>query len=193
MKQICVFGSSSENIDRTYLEVAEQLGSFLAKKNCGVIFGAGKYGVMGAVARGVRKENGALLGVSPDFFVELNVLVEDYGELVLKKTMRERKALMEDKADAFVICAGGIGTLEEFFEVITLKQLGRHSKPIIILNTLGFYDPMLDMIEQSVAQKFMSPNVHKLYSVANSIDEVWATTATSISTRTKWKSSSLKI
>lgn len=173
MKQICVFGSSSENIDRTYLEVAEQLGSFLAKKNCGVIFGAGKYGVMGAVARGVRKENGALLGVSPDFFVELNVLVEDYGELVLKKTMRERKALMEDKADAFVICAGGIGTLEEFFEVITLKQLGRHSKPIIILNTLGFYDPMIDMMEQSVAQKFMSPNVHKLYSVANSIDEVW--------------------
>ncbi len=188
MKQVCVFGSSSESIDPTYLGVAEQLGSFLAKKNCGVIFGAGKYGVMGAVARGVRKENGALLGVSPDFFVELNVLVEDYGELVLvelnvlvedygelvlKKTMHERKALMEDKADAFVICAGGIGTLEEFFEVITLKQLGRHSKPIIILNTLGFYDPMLDMIEQSVAQKFMSPNVHKLYSVANSIDEVW--------------------
>ena len=108
MKQICVFGSSSENIDRTYLEVAEQLGSFLAQKSCGVIFGAGKYGVMGAVARGVRKENGALLGVSPDFFVELNVLVEDYGELVLKKTMHERKALMEDEADAFVICAGGI-------------------------------------------------------------------------------------
>ena len=173
MKHICVFGSSSEKIDRTYLEVAEQLGSFLAKKNCGVIFGAGKYGVMGAVARGVRKENGALLGVSPDYFVELNVLVEDYGELVLKKTMRERKALMEDKADAFVICAGGIGTLEEFFEVITLKQLGQHDKPIVILNTNGFYDSMINMMEQSVAEKFISEAVHKLYSVAESVDEVF--------------------
>ena len=80
---------------------------------------------------------------------------------------------MEEKADAFIICAGGIGTLEEFFEVITLKQLGRHSKPIIILNTLGFYDPMLDMMEQSVAQHFMSEKVHRLYTVASSIEEAW--------------------
>ena len=87
--------------------------------------------------------------------------------------MRERKALMEDKADAFVICAGGIGTLEEFFEVITLKQLGRHKKPIIILNTNGFYDPMIEMMSKSVEQKFMSRDVHRLYSVADTIDEVF--------------------
>ena len=173
MKQICVFGSSSESIDRAYLAEAEALGKFLAEKGCGVVYGAGKYGVMGAVARGVQAAQGELLGVSPDFFTELNVLKEDYGEVMLTPTMRERKAVMEDKADAFIVCAGGIGTLEEFFEVITLKQLGRHQKPIIILNTNGYYTPMLDMMEQCCAQQFMSEDVHRLFSVAESIDEVF--------------------
>lgn len=173
MQNICVFGSSSEKIDRAYLDTAEELGKALAARGCNVIFGAGKYGIMGAVARGVIAENGRLTGVSPDFFVNMNVLVTDYGELILTKTMRERKGIMEDRADAFVICAGGIGTLEEFFEVITLKQLGQHDKPIVILNTNGFYDSMINMMEQSVAEKFMSEAVHKLYSVAESVDEVF--------------------
>ncbi len=174
MKHICVFGSSSEQIDPVYLQEAEKLAQLLVRKGCGVVYGAGKYGVMGAVARGVRAENGVLFGVSPDFFVQLDVLTEDYGELVLTPTMRERKALMEEKADAFVICAGGIGTLEEFFEVITLKQLGRHQKPIILLNTRGFYDPMIDMMEQSVALGFMSEKVHRLYTVAETPEQAWA-------------------
>ena len=173
MKQLCTFGSSSESIERSYIAVAEELGREAARRGCGVIYGAGKYGIMGAVSRGVRAEGGALIGVSPDFFVELDVLTEDYGELLLTPTMRERKAVMEDKADAFVICPGGIGTFEEFFEVITLKQLGRHQKPIIILNTNGYYTPMLDMMEQCCAQQFMSEDVHRLFSVAESIDEVF--------------------
>ena len=173
MKQICVFGSSSESIDRVYLDVAEELGEFLAEKGCGVVYGAGKYGVMGAVARGVRRKNGALTGICPDFFINMEVLTRDYGALVFTETMRERKALMECNADAFIICPGGIGTLEEFFEIITLKQLERHQKPIVILNTCGFYDPMINMLEQSVAQRFMSEDIHRLYTVANSIEEAW--------------------
>ena len=172
MKNICVFGSSSEIIDREYLDVAEQLGAQLAYRDYHVIFGAGRYGVMGAVARGVMAENGGLTGISPDFFVDRNVLFTNYGELVLTPNMRERKHLMEEKADAFVICPGGIGTLEEFFEVITLKQLGRHQKPIVILNTRGFYDPMIEMIAQSVGENFMSPDVNRLYSVAENLPEV---------------------
>lgn len=172
MKQICVFGSSSEKIDSKYLSSAEELGKTLAEQGFGVVFGAGRYGIMGAVSRGVRAAGGALTGVSPDFFIDMNVLVRDYGKLILTKTMRERKAIMEEMADAFVICAGGIGTLEEFFEVITLKQLGRHTKPIIFLNTNGFYDPMFDMLEKSVEQRFMSGKVKRLYSVADSIEEV---------------------
>ena len=173
MKQICVFGSSSEIIDRVYLDTAEELGKFLVHKGCGVVYGAGKYGVMGAVSRGARAAGGELTGVSPIFFNELDVLTRDYGKLIFTESMRERKAVMEDLADAFIICPGGIGTLEEFFEVITLKQLGRHNKPIIILNTLGFYDPMIDMLDRFVTQNFISENVHKLYSIASDIDEVW--------------------
>ena len=129
MKQLCIFGSSSESIERSYIAVAEELGREAARRGCGV--------------------------------------------MLLTPTMRERKAVMEDKADAFVICPGGIGTFEEFFEVITLKQLGRHQKPIIILNTNGYYTPMLDMMEQCCAQQFMSEDVHRLFSVAESIDEVF--------------------
>lgn len=170
---ICVFGSSSESIDREYLRSAESLGTAIASRGMGVIFGAGKYGVMGAVARGVRAAGGRLIGVSPDFFKPMNVLV-DYGELVFTETMRERKAYMEDNSDAFIICAGGIGTFEEFFEVLTLKQLGQHSKPIIIYNVNGYYDSLLRMMDASVGEKFMSDEVRRLYSVASTEDEVFA-------------------
>ena len=129
---ICVFGSSSDLIDREFLDSAEKLGSELAKKGHGVVFGAGKFGVMGAAARGVSAENGTLIGVSPKFFTEMDVLFDGCTELILTETMRERKGTMEDRSDAFIICAGGMGTFEEFFEVLTLKQLRRHEKPIII-------------------------------------------------------------
>ena len=172
MSTVCVFGSSSEAIDRRFLDAAYSLGASIYKRGEGLIFGAGKYGVMGAVARGYMSGGGVPTGVSPHFFKKRNVLLREC-RLVFTDTMRERKALMEDKSDAFIICAGGIGTLEEFFEVITLKQLGRHQKPIVIYNTRGFYDPMIDMMEQSVAQHFMSANVHRLYSVADSLEQVW--------------------
>ena len=172
MKTICVFGSSSKQIDESYLNHAGQLGAVLAKSGYSVVFGAGKYGVMGAVARGVKSQNGELIGVSPDFFTELNVFDEDCTELILTETMRERKAIMEDKSDAFVVCAGGIGTFEEFFEVITLKQLQRHNKPIIIYNDNGYYDALLSLMHAAVEQLFMAADVNKLYSVANSVDEV---------------------
>lgn len=173
MKNICVFGSSSEQIDKEFLRSAESLGSAIAKRGMTLIFGAGKYGVMGASARGARAENGRIIGVSPDFFIDMNVLDNDCTELLITETMRERKAIMEERADAFVICAGGIGTFEEFFEVITLKQLQRHDKPIIIYNVNGYYDNMIDMMNRSVETGFMSKNVNKLYSVAKTEDEVF--------------------
>lgn len=173
MKSICVFGSSSEKIDRTYLETAEQLGRALAQRDCEVVFGAGRYGVMGAVARGVIDKGGRLVGVSPEFFKSMDVLESRCGEIVFTETMRERKAIMEDRADAFVICAGGIGTFEEFFEVITLKQLGRHEKPIIIYNVNGYYNPLIEMMRHSVENNFMSDDVNGLYSVAGTLDELF--------------------
>ena len=135
---ICVFGSSSEQIDKIYLESAEHLGKKIAEKGYNLVFGAGKYGVMGASARGAYSAGGHTIGVTPDFFIDVGVVFDKCSELIVTDTMRERKGIMEDKADAFVICAGGMGTFEEFFEVLTLKQLNRHTKPIIIYNIKGF-------------------------------------------------------
>lgn len=170
---ICVFGSSSENIDREFLDTAKNLGKELAKRGNGVVFGAGKYGVMGATARGVSAENGTLIGVSPKFFLEMDVLYEDCTELIYTETMRERKGIMEDKSDAFIICAGGMGTFEEFFEVLTLKQLRRHSKPIIIYNVKGYYDPMIAMLDNAVKNGFMTNDCNRLYTVAKTEQEVF--------------------
>ncbi len=172
-QKICVFGSSSEKIDREYLDSAERLGKALAERGKTVVFGGGRYGVMGAVARGVTAAGGKLIGVSPKFFIKLGVLVDNIDELIFTETMRERKGIMEDTSDAFIICAGGIGTFEEFFEVLTLKQLGKHSKQIIVYNYKGYYNELLKMMDASVEKKFMTKEIHKIYSVANTEEEVF--------------------
>ena len=171
MSTVCVFGSSSEAIDRRYLDAAYSLGAAICRRGEGMIFGAGKYGIMGAAARGYISEGGVPTGVSPYFFRERNVLLEECN-LVFTDSMRERKAYMEDNSDAFVICAGGIGTLEEFFEVLTLKQLGRHNKPIILFNINGYYDPIVELLTQTVEQKFMREESLHLLSVATTVEEV---------------------
>ena len=168
---ICVFGSSSERIDREYLDTAENLAKSIVKKGHSVVFGAGKYGVMGATARGVTAENGELIGVSPEFFTKMDVLYDKCTELIFTETMRERKGIMEDRSDAFIICAGGMGTFEEFFEVLTLKQLEQHTKPIIIYNVKGYYDSMINMLNFAVKENFMSDDCNKLYTVANTEEE----------------------
>ena len=173
MENICVFGSSSESIDRIYHQTAESLGSALVKKGYGVIFGAGKYGVMGATAKGVVAAGGKLIGVSPTFFIEDGVIFDDCTELVFTESMRERKFIMEERADAFIICPGGIGTYEELLEVFTLKQLRRHSKPIIIYNVNNYYNPMLEMMENCVEQKFMAREFTELYTVAYTEEEIF--------------------
>lgn len=170
---ICVFGSSSEQIDCEFLTTAESLGKMIAKRGDGVIFGAGKYGVMGATARGVSSENGTLIGVSPTFFIEMDVLYDKCTELIYTETMRERKGIMEDRADAFIICAGGMGTFEEFFEVLTLKQLKRHSKPIIIYNVKGYYNPMIEMLDNAVKNGFMTDDCNQLYTVAETEQQIF--------------------
>ena len=172
MSTVCVFGSSSEAIDRRYLDAAYSLGAAICRRGEGMIFGAGKDGIMGAAARGYISEGGVPTGVSPYFFRERNVLLEECN-LVFTDSMRERKAYMEDNSDAFVICAGGIGTLEEFFEVLTLKQLGRHKKPIVIYNLLGCYDGLIELMENAIRGKFLSEDTRSLYSVVETEEEVF--------------------
>lgn len=169
---VCIFGSSSEMIDKEYLDTAEHLAASLAEKGSALIFGAGKYGVMGATARGAYSKGGKIIGVAPRFFDSMQVLYENCTEMIYTDTMRERKAIMEDKADAFIICAGGMGTFEEFFEVLTLKQLDRHRKPIIIYNVKGYYDSLIAMMKNAVDKRFMTEDCEKLYTIASTEEEV---------------------
>ena len=137
---ICVFGASSDRIEKAYFEEAYALGVLIAREGHQLIFGGGNEGLMGACARGVLSEGGRPLGIAPRFFDEPGILMKEECDFVFTETMSERKAHMEAEADAFIALPGGIGTYEEFFEALTLKQLGQHHKPMALLNTAGYFD-----------------------------------------------------
>ncbi len=174
---ICVFGASSSSIDKSYIEQVEVLGRKIAERGHSLIYGAGASGLMGAVARGVHEKGGKVVGVVPDFFEDEDMgvdgrIFDKCTELIKTDTMRERKRIMEDRADAFVIVPGGIGTFEEFFEIFTLKQLERHNKAIAILNVNGYYDSMLRMLDDAVEKKFLRGACKILYKVFDNDDEM---------------------
>jgi uncharacterized protein (TIGR00730 family) len=150
------------------------MGEFLAKRGHSLVFGSGCTGVMGASARGFRRGGGKTHGVVPNFFKEDLYEFVDWNcdEMTYTETMRERKGVMEDLADAFIIAPGGIGTFEEFFEVLTLKQLGRHRKPIAIFNVDGYYDALESAIDKSIEENFIKQNCTALYSFFTDFDEM---------------------
>ena len=162
---ICVFGASSALIAPAYFTAAKELGSLLAQRGHRLVFGGGREGLMGACARGVLKEGGRPLGVAPRFFDEPGVLMTEECDFVYTETMSERKKVMEDSADAFIALPGGIGTYEEFFETLTLKQLGRHDKPMALLNTLGYFDAFQNLLTFTAEARFMSADVLSLYAL----------------------------
>ncbi len=163
--QICVYGASSNAIDPAYIEAVERLGRSMARRGHGLVFGGGAQGLMGAVARGMTQGGGRIVGIAPSFFNVDGILYRHCTEFLYTETMRERKALMEQRADAFLMVPGGIGTFEEFFEVLTLRQLGRHNKPIAVFNLRGYYDPMNDMLERAIGENFMKPACRGLYAM----------------------------
>lgn len=169
---ICVYGASSTSIDRKFIEASEELGRRIARRGHGVVFGAGARGVMGAVARGTSEYNGEIIGVVPHFFNRDEIIYQSCSELIRTDTMRERKQIMEDRSDAFIVMPGGIGTLEEFFEILTLKQLNRHNKAIVVFNIDGFYDHMERMIDGIVEKSFMPSDNRHLYQSFTDIDEM---------------------
>ncbi len=175
MLRICVYGAASPTIDKEYIKKVEELGQTLAKRGHSLVFGAGGNGLMGAAARGVKAENGHILGVIPKFFREESVeeIFEFCNELIEPDTMRERKQIMEDNADAFVVVPGGIGTYEEFFEILTSKQLCRHNKPIAIYNIDGFYDEIDDAMKSAIKKNFIKENCLELYKMSESLDEIF--------------------
>ncbi len=164
---ICVYGASSNAIDKEYILQGELLGEEMAKRGHSLIYGGGANGLMGAVARGMTKGGGKIIGVAPSFFEVDGVLYDKCTEFVYTDTMRERKQIMEDRSDAFIMTPGGIGTFEEFFEIMTLKQLARHSKAIGVLNTKGYFDPIDTYLKEITDGGFMKHESLELYKFFN--------------------------
>lgn len=170
-KTICVYSSSSSNIDRLYFEVAEKLGAAIALRGDALLFGGGMIGLMGATAKAVHKHHGKVIGVIPKALNIKGVVYDYCDELIVTEGMRERKAVMDARSDAFIALPGGFGTLEEVLEIITLKQLKYHNKPVVILNTGGFYDSLLAQFRKIIDQKFAKPQSKGLFYVTNDPNE----------------------
>lgn len=172
--KICVFGAASAHIDKKYISVIEELGEKLALRGHSLVFGAGGTGAMGAVARGVKRGGGYIHGVVPSFFKEEGVerLYDECDKATYTDTMRERKQIMEDDADAFIITPGGVGTFEELFEVITLKQLNRFDKAIAFLDIDGYYDILEQFLDHACEEKFITAECMSQHVSFSTVEEV---------------------
>ncbi len=155
MKRICVFCGSSPGARPEYLQSAIELGHALASKNIGLVYGGAKVGMMGKIAESVLERGGEVIGVIPKDLVEREVAFTDLADLRVVSSMHERKALMADLSDGFIALPGGLGTIEEFFEVVTWAQLGIHPKPCGLLNVRGYYDKLMDFLDHTVSEKFV--------------------------------------
>lgn len=173
MKSLCVYCASSDRLDARYHATATAAGAEIARRGWQLVYGGGKTGLMGAVARGVKAGGGRVIGVIPDFMKARELEFIEADELISVLTMRERKMLMETRADAFLALPGGWGTLEELLEVLTLAHLEVLRKPIVLLNQDGFYDDLLRFNEKLIAENFMRDSIRLKYLVARTVDEVF--------------------
>ena len=162
--RVCVYGAASAKIDKKFLDEGFRLGKLLGERGHNLVFGAGSDGMMGAVARGFKTAGAHIHGVIPKFFEEngYEAIYYECDQLTYTETMAERKTIMEDECEAFIITPGGIGTYEEFFQVLTLKQLGRHKKAIALLNTDGYYNPIKDLLKNGMQNQFINDECEKL-------------------------------
>jgi len=171
---ICIFGASSDTLEQAYYDAARRLGALIGQGGHTLVHGGGRTGLMGACAEGVIAAGGGLIGVAPRFFDEGDVLLKDQGEFIFTDTMAERKSKMEELADAFIVLPGGVGTLEEFFEVFTLRLLGRQEKNIVLLNTCGYYDALYALLADSIAKGFTARDALSLLPLCETEEEALA-------------------
>ena len=171
--KITLYGAASDRIDAKYVQAVEAFGEEMAKRGHTMVFGAGSTGLMGAAARGMHKGGGGIIGITPHFMHKLEPVSDLCTELIATETMAERKTLMEDKADAFVIVPGGVGTLDEFYQILTLRVLGRMEKPIILYNTNGFWNSTLAVIKEGVDKGFISPDALMDFALCDTPQEVF--------------------
>lgn len=185
LASVTVYCSSSEALHADHFESARRFGKLLAESGRSLVFGGGRVGLMGETARAARSAGGFTLGIITERLKAAEQLDESNSENMVVKTMRERKALLESRGDAMVVLPGGLGTLEEFFEILVGRLLGEHDKPIVILNPRdpdgpgngnagGFYDPLLEMIEHMIRSRFAREGVRELFDVRPTPEAVMA-------------------
>lgn len=169
---LCLFGASSADIDTLYVDAVRELGRSIAGRGHTLVFGGGATGLMGAAVRGVREGRGNVTGIAPKFFDKPGILYEQCSEFIFTDTMRQRKHIMEERSDAFIMVPGGIGTFEEFFEVLVLKQLNQLDKPIAIFNPGDYFAPLMQMLSHAVRHGFMESRCMRLFGIFKDIGEL---------------------
>lgn len=171
IEQVCVFASSSSQVAEIYKDAAGRLGALLSERGCTVVYGAGNLGLMGAIGDAVLRGKGRLVGIIPEKLHALNLADENAHEIVVTPDMRSRKAAMEARSEAFIALPGGFGTLEEILEILVLRQLWYHRKPVVFLNINGIYDGLIAFFERLIAEGFVHSGHRNLYYVAATPDE----------------------
>ena len=165
IKSICVFCGSSQAVEDSYKSVATELGREIGGRGANLVYGGASIGLMGCVARGVHEEKGKVIGILPEFFRKKDIEYLDADELIVTKDMRERKAKMDDRSDAFIVLPGGVGTLEEAIEILSMRQLKLSDKPLVFINTQGFYDKLNDTFASMIDLHFAKENIRNMYAM----------------------------
>jgi uncharacterized protein (TIGR00730 family) len=174
LASVCVFCGSNAGADPAYVESAQAVGNGLARRGIRVVYGGGGVGMMGALADAARAAGGEVVGVIPRSLFEREIGHTGIDDLRVVGSMHERKALMVELADAFIALPGGIGTLEEFFEVYTWAQLGIHAKPLGLLDAAGYYQPLATMLDHAVEQRFLREETRAMLAIAGDLDGLLA-------------------
>ena len=172
-KSLALYCGSSTGNNPVYAREAARFGKMCAQKSLTLYFGGGSIGLMGAAAEACLSKGGKVIGVAPDFFTQGEVLATNLTEMILVKTMSERKQLLEEKSDAFVVFPGSYGTMDELFEMVTDAQLGMHTKPIVIYNYMGYYDFLLRQLDKFMEEGFLRPFHHSLLLNASDLEELF--------------------
>jgi uncharacterized protein (TIGR00730 family) len=172
-KLLCVYCGSSKRLDSRYYAASESVGRAMVEHGWGLVYGGGNVGMMGSVAQSVKEAGGHVVGVIPEFMKERELAYHNADELIIVDSMRNRKRIMEERASAFLALPGGIGTLEELTEILTLRYINRLDKPVVIFNQEGFYDDLLRFFERMTRERFKSAGMHDLFGVASQVEEIW--------------------
>ncbi len=173
VRAICVYCGSSNRVDESHKDSARRIGRLIGERGLQLVYGGGRVGLMGLAADATLAAGGEVIGIIPGHIQELEVEHTGLTELHVVDSMHTRKRMMFDRSDAFVVLPGGLGTLDETFEVITWKQLGLHDKPIIVVDADGYWRPMLDMLEHMIGAGFARPEHRALFRVVDEVDAVF--------------------